>query len=226
MNAKKTGSALFFLILFLTLTTPSHAFPPQSIEFMPGYKFPDVSSDGAPSFDLRYFLHFPSLYLAAGVGVGYISAPANHQNLAIGSDIKMAPIGFTLRLLPPLSESFVTFLEIGVDHLYQLHYDLDPSVDTGQTDLCIKDPSTGPGPCKFTTIRKKSYAYRLGAGIEKIFQSGFGVGLHYTYRTAEPISRTVSQTPSLGILAPVTKSEDLFDIKQSIVSILISYRFR
>ncbi|TAK06889.1 MAG: hypothetical protein EPO39_07855 [Candidatus Manganitrophaceae bacterium] len=226
MDFKKTTFLFLFVIFFWTLTNAAHAFPPQSIEFLPGYKVPDVSSDGAPSYDLRYFLHFPSLYLAAGVGIGHINAPANHKNLAIGSDVEMTPIGFTLRVFPSLSESYVTFLEIGVDRLSQLGYKLDPSIDTGQTDVCFTDTSTGPSPCKKTTIRRKSYAYRFGAGIEKVFRSGFGVGLHYTYRQAEPISKTVSQTQSVGVQAPVTTSEDLFDIKQSIFSILISYRFR
>lgn len=226
MNLKKTPSALLLFILFFTLRATSHAFPPPSIEFMPGYTAPDSASDGGPSVDLRYFLHFPSLYLAAGVGVGYINVPANHQNLAIGSDLEMTPVGFTLRLLPPLSESFVTFVEIGVDRLNQLHYELDPSVDTGQNDFCNTNISLGPAPCRKTTIKKNSVAYRLGAGIEKVFRSGFGVGLHYTFRRAEPLERVVSQTPDVGITATQTRREDLFEIKQSIFSILISYRFR
>jgi hypothetical protein len=225
MKFKKTASALLLFILFLTLSATSYAFPPQSIELLPGYTAPDSASDGAPSVDLRYFLHFPSLSLAAGIGIGYINVPANHQNLAIGSDLEMTPVGLTLRLFPPLSESFTTFVEIGVDRLNQLHYELDPSVDTGENDLCVADLATGPGPCRKTTIKKSSVAYRLGAGIEKVFPSGLGVGLHYTFRRAEPLQRVVSQTPD-GITASRTKREDLFEIKQSIFSILISYRFR
>lgn len=237
MRFEKTKATLSLIVLLLTFSTAARAFPPQSIEFMPGYKVPDVASDGAPSFDLRYFVHFPSYYLATGVGIGQLNAPANHKNLAIGSDIEMRPIGFTLRVFPPLSGSYVTFVEIGVDRLSQLGYQLDPCVDIGKgtpntcadqtvADVCNTDISTGPTACKKTTIRRKSYAYRFGAGIEKVFQAGFGVGLHYTYRFGEPISRTVSQTQSVGIQAPVTTSEDLFDIKQSIFSLLISYHFK
>jgi opacity protein-like surface antigen len=226
MRFKKTDTALLLFILFFTVNSTSYAFPPQSIEFMPGYMAPDSASDGGPSADLRYFLHFPSLYLAAGVGIGYVNVPANHQNLAIGSDLEMTPIGFTLRLFPPASESFETFIEIGVDRLNGLHYELDPSIDTGENDLCFPDPATGPGPCRKTTIKKSSLAYRFGAGIKKTFQSGFDVGLHYTFRRAEPISKTVSQTDNLGVQAVQTSREDLFDLKQSIFSILISYRFR
>lgn len=226
MNLRKAGSVFLFLTLLFVSPAISSAFPPQSVEFMPGYKVPDLSSDGAFSYDLRYFIHFPSLYLAAGVGIGHINAPANHKNLAIGSNLEMTPIGLTVRLLPPLSESFVTFFEIGVDRLSQLRYQLDPSIDTGETDFCFPDTGTGPSPCKITTIRKRSYAYRVGIGVEKVFQSHFGVGLHYTYRFAEPISKTVTQSPSLGIQATESTSEDLFDIKQSIFSVLISYHFR
>lgn len=223
MKMKKTALLLF--ILFFMFTATSSAFPPQSIEFLPGYTAPDSASDGGLSADLRYFLHFPSLSLAAGIGVGYLKVPANHQNLAIGSDLEMTPVGFTLRLLPPASESFEAFIEIGVDRLARLHYELDPSIDTGENDLCFPDPATGPGPCRKTTVRKSSLAYRFGAGIKKTFRPGFDLGLHYTFRRAEPISKTVSQTDNLGIQAVQTKREDLFDLKQSIFSILISYRF-
>lgn len=226
MRFKKIDIVLFIFILFFTSTATAYAFPPQSIEFMPGYTAPDPASDGAPSADLRYFLHFPSLSLAAGIGIGYINVPANHQNLAIGSDLEMTPVGFTLRLFPPVSESWVTFVEIGVDRLARLHYELDPSIDTGQNDVCVTDPSLGPAPCRKTTIKKSSVAFRFGAGIEKIFRSGLGVGLHYTFRRAEPISKTVSQTDNSGIQAAQTRREDLFDVKQSIFSILISYHFR
>lgn len=225
MHFRKTVPALLLFILFLISTATSHAFPPQSIEFTPGYTAPDSASDGGPAADLRYFLHFPSLSLAAGVGIGYIHVPANHENLAIGSDLKMIPVGFTLRLFPPLSESFVTFVEIGADRLFGLDYALDPSIDTGENDFCFTDPNLGPAPCRKTTIKKSSAAYRFGAGIQKAFRSGFGVGLHYTYRMAEPISKTVSQTESFGIQEIRTNREDLFDVKQSIFSILISYRF-
>lgn len=225
MDLKKTAALLLF-ILFFTFTATSYAFPPQSIELLPGYTAPDSASDGGPAVDLRYLLHFPSLYLAAGIGVGQINVPANHRNLAIGSDLEMTPVGFTLRLSPPLFESFVTFVEIGADRLFGLHYELDPSVDTGENDSCIVDPGIGPTPCRKTTIKESSVAYRFGAGIEKVFRSGFGVGLHYTYRRAEPLERVVSETPELGVTATRTTREDLFKIRQSIFSILISYRFR
>ncbi|MCG3111765.1 MAG: hypothetical protein MCM46_08080 [Candidatus Manganitrophus sp. SB1] len=225
MDLKKTAALLLF-ILFFTFTATSHAFPPQSIELLPGYTAPDSASDGGPAVDLRYLLHFPSLYLAAGIGVGQINVPANHRNLAIGSDLEMTPVGFTLRLSPPLFESFVTFVEIGADRLFGLHYELDPSVNTGENDICIVDPGIGPTPCRKTTIKESSVAYRFGAGIEKVFRSGFGVGLHYTYRRAEPLERVVSETPELGVTATRTTREDLFKIRQSIFSILISYHFR
>ena len=226
MRLKKVQSIFLPLILLWMMTATCHAFPPQSVEFMPGYTFPDSSSDGAPSFDLRYFLHFPSLYLAAGVGIGRISTPANHRNLAIGSDLEMTPIGFTLRLLPPLSESFVTFVEIGADRLSQLHYRLDPSIDTGETDIpCVDTQQTGPFPCKETTMKKKTLAYRVGVGIEKVFRSGFGVGVHYTYRIAKPLERDVKQATDFGITGAQTTQEDLFNVNQSILSLLISYRF-
>lgn len=225
MNFRKIVSTLLLFILFSISTATASAFPPQSIELLPGYTAPDSASDGGPSVDLRYFLHFPSLRLAAGVGVGYIHVPANHRNLSIGSDLEMAPVGFTLRLFPPLSESFVGFIEFGVDRLSGLHYELDPFVDTGENDACFGDPTLGPSPCRKTSIKKNSVAYRFGAGIERVFRSGFGIGLHYIYRRAEPIQRVVSQT-SDGITAPRTRREDLFDIKQSTLSILISYHFR
>lgn len=225
MDLKKTAALLLF-ILFYTFTATSYAFPPQSIELLPGYTAPDSASDGGPAVDLRYLLHFPSLYLAAGIGVGQINVPANHRNLAIGSDLEMTPVGFTLRLSPPLFESFVTFVEVGADRLFGLQYELDPSVNAGENDICIVDPGIGPTPCRKTTIKESSVAYRFGAGIEKVFRSGFGVGLHYTYRRAEPLERVVSETPELGVTATRTTREDLFKIRQSIFSILISYRFR
>jgi len=138
----------------------------------------------------------------------------------------MAPIGLTLRFFPPLSKSFVTFIELGVDRLSGLDYELDPSVDTGENDLCFIDPGIGPTPCRKTTIKKSSVAYRFGAGIEKRFRSGFGIGLHYTFRKAEPISKRVSQTDNFGVQPAQTRREDLFDLEQSIFSILISYRFQ
>ncbi len=225
MDLKKTAALLLFS-LFFTFTATSYAFPPQSIELLPGYTAPDSASDGGPAVDLRYFLHFPSRYLAAGIGVGQINVPANHRNLAIGSDLEMTPVGFTLRLSPPLFESFVTFVEIGADRLFELAYELDPSVKTGEDDRCFDDPATGPGFCQKTTIKKRSVAFRFGAGIEKVFRSGFGVGLHYTYRRAEPLERVVRETPELGVTATRTTREDLFKIRQSIFSILISYHFR
>lgn len=227
MALRKMQPIFFGLILLAGLLgrTPSCFAVEQSIEFLPGYKVPDSASDGATSFDLRYFLHFPSAYLSAGVGVGRLDAPANHKNLAIGSRIKTTPIGITLRLTPPLSESFATFIEIGADHLSQLHYELDPAVDTGKHDLCFVDLSTGPGPCKTTAIKKKSYDYRFGVGIEKVFSSGIGIGLHYTYRVASPIRRIVTDTPAFGIIAPTTTREDLFELKQSTFSLLMSYHF-
>lgn len=225
MGFKKTA-ALHLLILFFAFTATSYAFPPQSIEFLPGFTAPDSASDGGPSADLRYFLHFPSHSLSAGVGIGSIQVPANHRNLAIGSDLEMTPFGFTLRLSPPLSESFVTFIEIGADRLFGLHYKLDPSVNTGENDFCFIDPGIGPTPCRKTTIKKSSVAYRFGAGIEKVFRSGFGIGLHYAFRRAEPLERVVSETPEFGVTATRTTREDLFKIRQSIFSILISYRFR
>ncbi|MDC4227403.1 MAG: hypothetical protein MPW15_24990 [Candidatus Manganitrophus sp.] len=173
MDFKKTAALLLF-ILFFTFTATASAFPPQSIEFLPGYTAPDSASDGGPAVDLRYLLHFPSLYFAAGIGVGQINVPANHRNLAIGSDLEMTPVGFTLRLSPPLFESFVTFVEIGADRLFGLHYELDPSVNTGENDICIVDPTgIGPTPCRKTTIKENSVAYRFGAGIEKGLPVGF-----------------------------------------------------
>lgn len=225
MKFKKTALALFLFIFFSTLRATAQAFPPQSIELMPGYTAPDSASDGGPSVNLRYFLHFPSLYLAAGIGVGKINIPANHRNLAIDSDLKMTPVGFTLRLSPLLFESFATFVEIGADRLFSLHYELDPSVNTGENDICFVDPGIGPTPCRKTAIKESSVAYRFGAGIEKVFRSGFGIGLHYTFRRGDPLERVVSETPELGVTATRTTREDLFKIRQSIFSILISYRF-
>ncbi|GEM_PF-4428224 len=225
MNLKKTKIFFILLIFFFTFPLPSYAFPPQSVEFLPGYKFPDSASNGAPSFDLRYFLHFPSVYLAAGVGIGHISAQANNQNLAIGSDLQMTPIGFTLRFLPPMTGSFDAFVEVGVDHLSQFRYKFDPSVDSGQNNSCTTDISVGPLPCHIATIEKRSVAYRFGAGIEKVFRSGFGVGLHYTYRLTTPVRQTVSDTPSFGVQPPTVTNKDLFNFNQSILSLLVSYHF-
>ncbi|MBI3803672.1 MAG: hypothetical protein HY282_07900 [Nitrospirae bacterium] len=221
MLLRQAQRIFFIFSLFIGLTLPCYAFE-QSIEFLPGYKAPDSASDGAPTFDLRYFLHFPSLYLSAGIGIGYLQAPANHKNLEIGSKIKMMPVGFTLRLSPPIAESFTPFFEVGLDRLAQLHYRLDPAVDTGASDTCDTEFF---GFCHTTSLHRKAYAYRLGIGIEKVFASGIGLGFQYTYRIGKPVDKSVNETPSFGILPVQTTHEGLFDIQQSLFSLLMSYHF-
>lgn len=213
------------LFLLLTLASTAFAFPPQSIEVLPGYKFPDSSSNGAVTGQIRYFLSFPSYYLATGIGIGRISAEANHRNLAIGSNLEMTPVTLAVKFTPPHPDWLPFFLEAGLDRLAGFHYQLDPSVNTGQGDFCIQDISTGPFPCRITTLKKRSMAYHVGAGLEVVAESGFGIGLHYMYLFGRPLERTVEETAAFGIQPPTVTKEDLFRINMSIFSLLVSYHF-
>jgi hypothetical protein len=213
------------LLLLLTLASPAFAFPPQSIELMPGYKIADSVSDGAGTGQIRYFVHFASLYLATGIGIGHLTAPANHRNLALDSNIKMMPIAFTVRLTPPYPEWFPFFLEVGIDHLSNLKYQLDPTVDTGRFNSCETDIQTGPPRCTVTTLKKRLTGYHVGAGLETTFKSGFGIGLHYMYLFANPLEQTIVTTDAIGIQPLSVKKDDLFKINFSIFSLLLTYHF-
>ena len=223
----RTGQRGFWvgLVLLFTSVSPVFAFPPQSIELMPGYKIPDSSSNGAAMGQLRYFVYFPSLYLATGIGVGHINAPANHRNLAFGSDIDMMPLTFSLKLTPPHPDWLPFFLEVGVDHLLSLKYRLDPGVDTGKKNSCPTDIATGPPFCNVTTLRKRSLGYHVGAGLETVFKSGIGIGLHYTFLFASPLEQTIITTSAVGIQPSTVTKEDLFKLNMSIFSLLFSYHF-
>ena len=232
--------------LFFWMAFPSFAFPPSSIEFAPGYKFPDSASNGAAAYQLRYFLYFPSWYLGAGIGVGSMSAKANNINLALDSNLTIRPVSFSLKFIPLQGRSFIPYLEVGIDHFAQLRYQLDPAVDTGVKNLCVEDPvtgfcpnvigpgakdfctediSTGPSPCKKTTFKRRHYGYHVGAGVETVFKSGIGLGVHYTYLYARPLERTIETTPDFGITPVSTLREDIFKIDESILSLLITYHF-
>lgn len=223
---KKRQKGLWIgLVLLLALTPPAFAFPPQSIELLPGYKAPDSSSNGAITGQLRYFVSFPSYYLATGIGIGRISAEANHQNLAIGSNLEMTPVTLALKFTPPHPEWLPFFLEVGFDRLFGFHYQLDPSVNTGQADFCSKDIATGPAPCTITTLKKRLVAYHVGAGLETVFESGFGIGFHYMYLFGNPLERTIETTQAFGIQPLTVTQDDLFKINMSIFSLLVSYHF-
>lgn len=213
------------LILLLTLASPTFGFPPQSIELLPGYKIPDSSSNGAVTGQLRYFVSFPSYYLATGIGIGRISAEANHQNLAIGSNLEMTPLMLAVKFTPPHPEWFPFFLEVGFNRLLSFNYQLDPSVNTGQADFCSKDISAGPAPCTITTLKKRSVAYHVGAGLETVFDSGFGIGLHYMYLFGRPLEQTIETTDAFGIQPATITSQDLFKMNMSVFSLLLSYHF-
>ena len=213
------------MVLLVALSSPAFGFPPQSIEFLPGYKAPDSSSNGAFTGQVRYFVSFPSYYLATGIGIGRISAEANHQNLAIGSNLEMTPVTLAVKFTPPHPDWFPFFLEFGFDRLFGFHYQLDPSVNTGQADFCSKDISTGPAPCTITTLKKRSDAYHVGAGVETVFNSGFGIGLHYMYLFGRPLERTIETTDAFGVGSSSVTKEQLFKLNMSIFSLLLSYHF-
>lgn len=213
--------ALAFLLL---MKSPAFAFPPQSVELMPGYKAPDSASDGAVMGQLRYFIYFPSLYLATGIGVGHLSADANHQNLAIGSKIEATPVTLALKLTPPHPDWLPFYLEVGIDRLMGLDYELDPArVNTQLPTDCPTDISTGPIRCTATTFKKRTVGYHVGAGVETVFKSGFGIGLHYMYLSATPLERKTETSD--GIAASTVVKDDIFELKTSIVSLILSYHF-
>ncbi len=223
----RTGQRALWIgiaVLF-TLASPAYAFPPQSVEFMPGYKTPDSASNGSFTGQLRYFLYFPSLYLSTGIGIGQVTAEANHINLAIGSDLEMTPLTFTVKLTPPHPKWFPFFLEVGIDRLTGLHYELDPAVNTGRNDSCSTDIATGPADCTLTTFKKPSSGYHIGAGVETVFDSGFGLGLHYMYLSLNPLERKIETTDSFGVEPSIVTREDIFKIKMSIFSLILSYHF-
>ena len=223
MNWRKRFWVASFL--FFWMASPSFAFPPSSIEFMPGYKFPDSASNGAADYQLRYFLYFPSWYLGAGIGVGSMTAKANNINLALDSNLTMRSVGFAFKFIPLQGRSFIPYLEVGIDYLSQLHYQLDPAVDTGANDFCSEDLAIGPLSCKKTTFKKQHYGYHVGAGVETVFKSGIGLGVHYTYLSARPLERTIQTTETVSISPTSTLREDIFKIDESILSLLISYHF-
>src|SRR3569832_203962 len=213
------------LVLLLTMAPTAFAFPPQSVELLPGYKVPDSASNGAFTGQVRYFVSFPSYYLATGIGIGRINAEANHRNLAIGSNLEMTPITLAVKFTPPHPDWLPFFLEVGLDRLSGFHYQLDPSVNTGQADFCSKDISTGPAPCTITTLKKRSMAYHVGAGLEDVSHSGFGIGLHYMYLFGRPLERTIESTDAVGVGTFSITREDLFRLYMSIFSLLVSYHF-
>lgn len=222
MNARKVF--LITVLLLLSMARPAFAFPPQSVEFLPGYKFPDSASNGAPVYQLRYFVYFPSWYLGAGVGIGSIRSEANNLNLAIDSKLTVRPMTFALKLIPPHRRSLIPYFEIGIDRLSRLHYQLDPAVDTGAGDSCPMDPQI-PSLCKITTFKRISYGYHIGAGAETVFKSGLGLGVHYTYLFARPLERIIQTSVAQGVSPFSTLHEDIFKLNESILSLLMSYHF-
>lgn len=219
--------ALFSIVafLFFWMAPPSFAFPPQSVEFLPGYKFPDSASNSAAAYQLRYFL-YPYDSLGIGVGIGSIRAKANNINLALDSRLAIRPLTLAFKVIPFRRRTWTSYLEAGVDYYYpRPRYQLDPAVDTGAGDSCLTDLATGPSPCKITNFKKRHYGYRIGAGAEMVFKSGVGIGLDYAYLFAKPLERTISTTPNFGIDPISTVHEDLFKINESILSLLVSYHF-
>ena len=215
-------SALCASLMILSLSSPLFAFPPQSVELLPGYKLPDSASFGSSAVQLRYFLYFPSWRLAAGIGTGYISAEANHPNLEVGSNLETQPLSLAVKLLLPSSPSWIPYFEFGIDRLSKLRYQLDPSIDTRATIGC--DPQF-PGACVRRRFKERSFGYHVGAGLERVFDSGLGLGFHYMFLAARPLERTVEQTDASGINPFSTLKDDVFKINTSILSFLISYHF-
>lgn len=209
------------VLLLSGAISPGFAFPPQSIELLPGYKPLDSFSKGSPAGAFRYFIYFPSYYLGAGVGWGSIQAKADNPNLVEGSDFRINPLTFTLKVLPPHPDWIIPFFEIGFVRPLRLHYELDPSIRN----------STSPGcgspffePCTRVTLKKRTHGYHLGAGAETIFKSGIGIGLHYAFLFARPLERTVEASPGAD-LPPQVTVDDVLEMNMSVFSFLISYHF-